>query len=139
MKYYQRIRDLREDHDLKQQDIAEVLKIERSYYGKYERGIRPLPIEHLIALCRYYNVSADYILCFTDEPKPLPRKQKKKKPRRIGEAATLFGEIAIKIFWLIIYFVYVTLLFCAYRPIALYTLTVSISILPLQILANIRA
>ena len=44
------------------QKVADILKTERSYYGKYERGVRPLPIEHLITLCNYYKVSADYIL-----------------------------------------------------------------------------
>ena len=74
MNYIQRIRDLREDNDLKQAEIAIRLKSSQSYYSKYETGVRPLLIEHLITLCRYYNVSADYILGFTDEPKPLPRK-----------------------------------------------------------------
>ena len=72
--YVQRIRDLREDKDLKQSDVAIILKTARNYYGEYERGTRPLPIEHLITLCRYYNVSADYILGFTNDPKPLPKK-----------------------------------------------------------------
>ena len=74
MIYAQRIRDLREDKDLKQSDIALVLKTARNYYGEYERGVRPLPIEHLITLCEFYNVTADYILGFTNEPKPLPQK-----------------------------------------------------------------
>ena len=74
MNYVQRIRDLREDKDKKQSEIAIVLNTSQSYYSKYETGVRPLPIEHLITLCRYYNISADYILGFTDEPKPLPRK-----------------------------------------------------------------
>lgn len=74
MNYAQRIRDLREDNDKKQSEIAEILKTARNYYGEYERGTRPLPVEHLITLCRYYDVSADYILGFTDEQKPLPRK-----------------------------------------------------------------
>lgn len=74
MNYSQRIRNLREDNDLTQQEIADVLQIERSYYGKYERGIHPMPIEYLIKLCKYYNISADYILGFTNYPKPLPRK-----------------------------------------------------------------
>lgn len=74
MNYAQRIRSLREDKDLTQKDLAMILKTEQSYYSKYERGKRPLPIEHLITLCRYYNVSADYILGFTDELKPLPKK-----------------------------------------------------------------
>lgn len=66
MKYQQRIKDLREDHDLTQTQLASILKTARTYYGEYERGNRPLPIEHLITLCRYYNVSADYILGFID-------------------------------------------------------------------------
>lgn len=74
MKYNKRMKDLREDNDKTQEQIAEVLKTSRSYYGQYERGIRPLPTEHLITLCKYYNVSADYILGFTNECKPLPKK-----------------------------------------------------------------
>lgn len=60
--YYEILRDLREDKDLKQENIANLLKTTRSYYGQYERGLRPLPIEHLVTLCKFYNVSADYIL-----------------------------------------------------------------------------
>ena len=74
MIYNKRIKDLREDNDKKQKDIADILKTDQSYYSKYERGERPLPIEHLITLCRYYNISADYILGFTNEQKPLPKK-----------------------------------------------------------------
>ncbi len=74
MNYAQRIKDLREDRDMTQQEIAEVLKTARNYYGEYERGSRPLPIEHLITLCRFYNVSPEYILGFTNEVKPLPKK-----------------------------------------------------------------
>lgn len=62
MKYYQILKELREDRDLKQSDIAELLNTTRSYYGQYERGLRPLPIEHLKTLCKFYGVSADYIL-----------------------------------------------------------------------------
>ena len=72
--YYDRLRELREDRDLTQADIAKILKTTQQYYGQYEIGKRPLHIEHLITLCEYYNVSADYILGFTDEPKPLPKK-----------------------------------------------------------------
>ncbi len=71
MNYNQRIKDLREDADKKQKDIAQLLQTETSYYGKYERGIHPLPIDHLITLCKYYNVSADYILGLIDTPVPL--------------------------------------------------------------------
>ena len=60
--YIRRIRDLREDHDKTQQEIAEVLGTSQTMYARYERGANELPIHHLIALCRYYKVSADYIL-----------------------------------------------------------------------------
>lgn len=74
MNYAQRIKDLREDHDMTQQEIADYLKIDRSYYGKYERNQHPIPVEFIIKLCQLYNVSADYILCFTDIQIPLPEK-----------------------------------------------------------------
>ena len=63
MKHYNdRIRELREDHDLTQRQIAEVLGIKQQVYSNYELGFRSLPIEHLIKLCKYYNVSSDWIL-----------------------------------------------------------------------------
>ncbi len=62
MEYYERLRNLREDKDLRQQDIAELLGTTQTYYSKYERGIHPIPVYHLKKLCEYYNVSADYIL-----------------------------------------------------------------------------
>lgn len=76
--YQKRIRDLREDRDIKQSDIAKLLHTTQSYYSKYELGKRPLPIDHLITLCKLYNVSADYILGFTDTPTPLPPITKKR-------------------------------------------------------------
>ena len=69
MKYNERIRDLREDKDLTQTEVAEVLNTSQTVYSRYEIGIRALPIEHLIKLCKFYNVSADYILGFTNNPK----------------------------------------------------------------------
>lgn len=74
MKYSQRMKDLREDHDYTQKEIADKIGIDRSYYGKYERGLHPTPTEIIMKLCILYDLSADYILGFTDEPKPLPRK-----------------------------------------------------------------
>ena len=56
------IRDLREDNDKTQSEIAEVLGTSQTMYARYERGANELPIHHLIKLCKYYNVSADYIL-----------------------------------------------------------------------------
>ncbi len=70
MGYAQILRDLREDKDLYQKDIAEILKTTQSYYSQYENGKRPLPLEHLITLCKFYNVSADYILGLPDLPYP---------------------------------------------------------------------
>ena len=62
MEYIRRIRDLRIDHDLSQADVAGILGTSKNQVGKYERGEQELPIRHLITLCRYYQVSADYIL-----------------------------------------------------------------------------
>ncbi len=62
MQYYDRIRALREDRDLKQQDIANILNMKQQQYSNYERGYRTLPIDILKTLCTYYGVSADYIL-----------------------------------------------------------------------------
>ena len=72
--YTKRIRDLREDMDLTQAQVAKVLHTTQGYYSKYELGKRSLPIEHLITLCKLYDVSADYLLGFTSERKRLPRK-----------------------------------------------------------------
>ena len=66
-----RIKDMREDHDLEQKDLAEILKISRQYYSRYELGQIDLPIRHYIALARFYNVSIDYLCGLTDLPKPL--------------------------------------------------------------------
>lgn len=68
MDYVARIRNLREDHDRTQQEVASYLGTSQTMYSRYERGENELPIRHLLALCRYYNVSADYILGLTDKP-----------------------------------------------------------------------
>ena len=62
MDYVKIIRDLREDNDKTQQEIADILATSQTMYARYERGANELPIRHLIKLCDYYNVSADYIL-----------------------------------------------------------------------------
>lgn len=69
MKTAERIRNLREDKDLTQTQIAEYLKTSQTVYSRYERNERNLPIEMLYELCEFYNVSADYILGRTDNPK----------------------------------------------------------------------
>ena len=68
--YIKRIRDLREDNDKTQQEIADVLGTSQTMYARYERGANELPLRHLIALCKYYNVSADYILGLSEKQKP---------------------------------------------------------------------
>ena len=65
---YKRIRDLREDRDLKQSDIAVLLKCTQSCYSLYENGQRDIPTDVLIKLANYYNVSIDYLLGRTDNP-----------------------------------------------------------------------
>lgn len=69
-----RIRDLREDKDLKQQDIANYLICDQSLYSKYERGERPLPLEYAEKLADYYGVSVDYLLGRTNNKTPYPKK-----------------------------------------------------------------
>ncbi len=61
-KYIKHIRDLREDHDKTQQEIADILGTSQTMYARYERGANELPIRHLITLCRFYGVTSDYIL-----------------------------------------------------------------------------
>ena len=66
--YLKRIRDLREDNDKTQREIADILGTSQTMYARYERGANQLPIHHLITLCNYYDVSADYILGLTNKP-----------------------------------------------------------------------
>lgn len=60
--YYETLRELRESRDLKQSDIAMVLGTTQQVYSRYENGINELPIRHLVTLCGFYHISADYIL-----------------------------------------------------------------------------
>ncbi len=60
--YYEIIRELREDRDLSQKQIAEVLGTTQQVYSRYEKGINEIPVRHIITLCKFYKVSADYIL-----------------------------------------------------------------------------
>lgn len=68
MRYYNdKIRDLREQRKLTQQQVADVLGIRQQVYSKYELGVRSLPLEHLVKLCKFYKASADWILGLTDD------------------------------------------------------------------------
>ena len=70
MKYPERIRELRQDNDYTQSEIAKMLGVAQTTYSQYELEKRPMPIEYLIALCEFYNISADYMLGLTDKRKP---------------------------------------------------------------------
>ena len=72
--YMKRMRDLREDHDKTQQEIADLLGTSQTMYARYERGANELPIRHLVVLCDYYRVTADYFLGRCDQP-TFPEKQ----------------------------------------------------------------
>lgn len=69
MLYFQRLRDLREDKDLKQVQVAALLGIQQTVYSRYERGYQTIPVEHLLVLADFYNVSTDYILGRTNDPR----------------------------------------------------------------------
>ena len=69
-----RLRDLREDRDMKQKEVAAYLTCDQSLYSKYEREERPLPLELACKLADLYNVSVDYLACRTNEKQPYPRK-----------------------------------------------------------------
>ena len=70
-KFMNKLRDLREDRDLKQSDVARVLGISQQYYQRYESEKNEIPLRHLITLARFYNVSVDYMIGLSDDPAPL--------------------------------------------------------------------
>jgi len=70
MLMYKRIRDLREDKDLSQKQLSEILNISQATYSRYESGFLDIPSEALIKLAKFYNVSVDYILGLTNNPNP---------------------------------------------------------------------
>ncbi len=68
--YYPRLRDLREDKDMVQKEVAALLGIDQRVYSNYETGKREIPARFVATLARFYATSADYILGLTDDPKP---------------------------------------------------------------------
>ena len=72
--FLEKLRGLREDNDLTQAQIAQILGTSQTMYARYERGANEMPIHHLISLCRFYNVSADYLLDTSPDPR---RKQRR--------------------------------------------------------------
>lgn len=71
--YFPRLKDLRNDRDLLQKDIAAVLKISQTVYSRYERGYQTIPVEHLLSLADFYHTSTDYLLGRTNNPNPAPK------------------------------------------------------------------
>lgn len=77
MNMYLRIRNLREDADLTQKQIAELLSTNQSNYSKTERGVKALSLEEAVTLAQFYKTSVDYIVGLTDERGPYPRSRRK--------------------------------------------------------------
>ena len=74
MNHYPRLRDLREDRDVTQGQIAKLLGTTQQQYSKYEKGVQEIPVHHLMKLADFYNVSVDYLLGRTGEKKPYPKR-----------------------------------------------------------------
>ena len=75
---YRRFRDMREDKDMTQVQIADILHCSQRAYSNYERGVVDISTKQLIELAKFHGTSVDYLLELTDEKKPYPQKQKKK-------------------------------------------------------------
>lgn len=73
---YGRIRDLRTDRGLTQEAVADYLHVKQNTYSQYEVGTTRFPLEVVVKLAEYFNVSVDYLVELTDDPKPYPRKKK---------------------------------------------------------------
>ncbi len=74
MHYTQRLEDLRKDWDLTQEQVAKMLGLKREQYRRYETGINEIKAGFIMKVCRFYNISADYLLGLTDEYKTIPKK-----------------------------------------------------------------
>ncbi|MDD4849222.1 MAG: helix-turn-helix transcriptional regulator [Gemmiger sp.] len=75
MAYYRHIRDMREDHDLTQRQLAALLQMPQPQYNRYEQGIRDFPTDVLIHLAGIFDTSIDYLLGLTDDPTPYRQKR----------------------------------------------------------------
>jgi len=73
--YFQRLKDLRDDKELSQKQIGQILRIQQTVYSRYERGFQTIPVEHLLILADFYKTSTDYILGRTNDIKPCSPKK----------------------------------------------------------------
>lgn len=87
--YYPRLRDLREDHDLTQDELVRILQIHKTTYVNYEQGKREIPFALVIRLAKLYNVSIDYIAGLVSHPKPIDAPAPNHRP---SKAETLANE-----------------------------------------------
>ncbi len=71
MEHYEKLKDIREDHDLTQAELAKILNTTRQQVGKWETGTQMMGVDKYIFLAKYYNLSLDFILGLTDEPRKL--------------------------------------------------------------------
>ena len=94
MNYYQRLRDLREDRNLKQKDIADLLGIEQTNYSRYELGKYMLGIDKYIILAQFYNVSLDYLAGLTNIPRTLDGKPYSPKSYSIKQKGTITNNFS---------------------------------------------
>lgn len=76
MQFYQKIREIRNERRITQQEIANILAISKQHYSLYERGNREMPMHHFITLAKFYNVSLDYLAGLIDEPRELTPNEK---------------------------------------------------------------
>lgn len=76
---YNKLRELREDRDLTQKQVGQILNMSQTGYNQYEIGKNDIPTKVLIELSKFYNTSVDYLLGLTDDPTPYPRKEIHKK------------------------------------------------------------
>ncbi len=86
------IKDIREDRDLKQKEIAKILGVNQQYYSKYETGEYEIPTRHIITLCKYYNLSADYLLGLINYESPIGNIVDKVKNEDIITKITLLND-----------------------------------------------
>ena len=97
MNYYQRLRDLREDKDLNQTQLAIVIGTSQSYYAQYENGKRQIPFDRIIELAKFYNVSTDYIAGLTNDKRKFWWGVKKMNFQALLNANNPLSEIIILI------------------------------------------
>ncbi len=71
----ERLKEIRDDKDLTQKEVAKVLKISQVQYSRYETGLRLIPVDKLVLLANYYNTSVDYLIGITNERKPYPKQK----------------------------------------------------------------